>query len=173
MKTNGPVPSIKTPKATQLALDYSENPKALRAIIQELDFEIFASGPHPFFIDDTDARVVLDVTVRRASRPMALSFSFGMSLRDTWALTGQDVFAGRSMYKCIDDKKAVHNGLLYSLLCTIRCESYCPTKFKDFCGEYGYSDDSIRAKETWEKLLAMSTDVQAFFTRDEIDALPS
>jgi hypothetical protein len=54
------------------------------------------------------------------------------------------------------------------LACLTKSE---PGTFDDFCGEYGYSSDSMRAHETWKAVRAEWRKVQGFFLPDEITAI--
>ncbi len=44
-----------------------------------------------------------------------------------------------------------------------------PGTFDDFCSEFGYSNDSISAKETWQAVREEWGDVRSFFSRDELE----
>ena len=43
--------------------------------------------------------------------------------------------------------------------------------FKDFCGEFGYSEDSIEALQTYKRASRFSKRLNEFFTKDEIEQL--
>ncbi len=45
-------------------------------------------------------------------------------------------------------------GLLYSVLCSVAVDINCPISFNSFCDEYGYYNDSIKSKETFDRCLA-------------------
>lgn len=59
----------------------------------------------------------------------------------------------------------------YDVLSCIAMDCHCPETFDDFCFEYGYDTDSRKAYATWERCLAFSKELQAFFTQDAIEAL--
>ena len=44
--------------------------------------------------------------------------------------------------------------ILYSWLCCVGGDIRKPLLFEDFCFEFGYDQDSMRAHETWKKSLA-------------------
>jgi hypothetical protein len=73
----------------------------------------------------------------------------------------------------INKLKKIKKGLLYSILCSIRCDFYCPVIFEDFCGEYGYDEDSRKAYETWQNCLKQSQKIQSIFTEENADCLPA
>lgn len=57
----------------------------------------------------------------------------------------------------------------YSMLTAITKNN--PGSFDDFCSEYGYSNDSISAKETWQAVREEWQDVRGFFSKDELEEL--
>ena len=72
---------------------------------------------------------------------------------------------------CVADKQTGKLPSLYSILACISGDCNCPETFDDFCSEYGYDTDSRRAYATWERCLAFSKELRAFFTEEEIEAL--
>ncbi len=46
-----------------------------------------------------------------------------------------------------------------------------PGTFDDFCSEFGYSNDSISAKETWQAVREEFNDIRSFFSRIELEEL--
>ena len=70
-------------------------------------------------------------------------------------------------------RKEALKGLLYSILCSLRSDYYCPTIFEDFCGEFGYDEDSRKAHDTWQACLKMSQKVQNILFEDEVNYLPA
>lgn len=59
----------------------------------------------------------------------------------------------------------------YSVLACISSDVYVPNKFKDFCDEYGYEEDSIKAMQTWQRCIKFERRLRAFFTDAEIEQL--
>jgi len=57
----------------------------------------------------------------------------------------------------------------YSLLTSIT--KYDPGTFDDFCSEFGYDNDSIRANETWKAVKEEWFNVRDFFSRTELEEL--
>lgn len=49
--------------------------------------------------------------------------------------------------------------------------SACESSFSEWCAEYGYSDDSIKARETYDACRANTDKLRQVFTRAQIDAL--
>lgn len=59
----------------------------------------------------------------------------------------------------------------YSVLSCISGDVNCPDTFKDFCGEYGYGEDSIQALQTFRRCASFGRRLRAFFTEQEIAEL--
>jgi hypothetical protein len=63
------------------------------------------------------------------------------------------------------------NPTTYDILATVNAESTEYPIFKEFCDEFGYSDDSIKAQQTWQKSLEFATKINRFFTKEELTDL--
>lgn len=59
----------------------------------------------------------------------------------------------------------------YDVLACISSDTSCPETFKDFCGEFGYEADSIKALQTFRRCSAFAKRLREFFTQEEIEAL--
>lgn len=59
----------------------------------------------------------------------------------------------------------------YDVLSCISGDCHCEEEFKDWCGSFGESTDSITALQTFRRCKAFAARLQAFFTADEIEAL--
>lgn len=81
--------------------------------------------------------------------------------------------------RSFDDYRAARNWLLktefsplptaYDLLACL--QKYEPGTFRNFCGDFGYSDDSIKALETYKAVQDEFEKVRRFFTAGEIEKL--
>jgi hypothetical protein len=160
------------------ALKYSEKPEVLKAIMEEMkvSFKIIKVGP--FFDDDKEDRVQLMVTVARGNN--TIKFPFGMSIRDTEILTWkphQEIHTGYSKVPMTAleinrERLRIKQGLLYSLLTTMRSEYYCPTPFEEFCSEYGYDSDSRKAEKLYQRCLEMSAELHKILNDEDVECLP-
>ena len=65
-------------------------------------------------------------------------------------------------------KRRTHVTAYDVLACLTKSE---PGTFEEFCSEYGYSSDSMRAHETWKAVRTEWRKVQGFFFSDEIAAI--
>lgn len=59
----------------------------------------------------------------------------------------------------------------YDVLACISGDVNCPETFGDFCAEYGYKVDSIKALQTFNRCRRFAARLRAFFTQAEIDRL--
>lgn len=59
----------------------------------------------------------------------------------------------------------------YDVLACISSECTCPDTFEDFCAEYGYDADSLKAHEVFKRCSRFAKRLQAFFTEDELSEL--
>lgn len=68
------------------------------------------------------------------------------------------------------DPEPIHPSA-YDVLACISSDAYCAETFKDFCGEYGYERDSIKALQTFRRCSAFAKRLRAFFTAEELSQL--
>jgi hypothetical protein len=59
----------------------------------------------------------------------------------------------------------------YDVLACISGDVYTPEMFKDFCSEYGYESDSIKALQTFRRVSAFAKRLRTFFTAQELEQL--
>lgn len=138
---------LKSPQSITLCLEYSENPEALKKWIEETEIKIenVRFGPMPFDDDRCVSRCIVAVNLEGET------FDFGMSIHDTDILQTQATFGNGELYKLHGARKKVYQGLLYSILCSVRSESTIPNNFRDFCDELGYDFDSRKALRLFER----------------------
>ena len=70
-----------------------------------------------------------------------------------------------------DAEKGIKTVSPYSVLACISGDAYTPETFADFCGEYGYEEDSIKALQTFRRCSAFAKRLRAFFTEAELEQL--
>jgi len=56
----------------------------------------------------------------------------------------------------------------YDALTICSSEINCPDSFEDFCGEFGYDEDSRKAEKTFRALKKSSDKLKKFFDTEEI-----
>lgn len=59
----------------------------------------------------------------------------------------------------------------YDVLACVSGDLSCPDTFKDFCGDYGYDTDSIKAKQMFTRCSNFAKRLRAFFTEQEQEQL--
>lgn len=173
--------NAKTEESIQRALKYSENPEALTSVLQETEIDCNFLGIFPHFPADKESRLVGNITISRKGK--TTSFHFGFSLHDTetYEYKQKPKSYGRYHGKWYPDLMptirkdyaAFLDGILYSILCTIRSEFYCEPIFEDFCSEFGFDSDSRKAFETWQACLKQSAQLRPLFSETEIESFPS
>lgn len=70
-----------------------------------------------------------------------------------------------------DAEKGIKTVSPYSVLACISGDAYTSETFADFCGEYGYELDSIKALQTFRRCSAFAKRLRAFFTGAELEQL--
>ena len=100
-------------------------------------------GYRKYFPDDKEKRSVFEFTLRRAGKEYVGTFGQSIAERDNTP-SAYDILA------CLD---------------------YWEGDFKDFCAEYGYSDDSINALKTYNAVIKQSVGLKELFTFYELEKL--
>jgi hypothetical protein len=60
---------------------------------------------------------------------------------------------------------------MYDVLSCISGDAYTPETFEDFCAEYGYEEDSIKALQQFRRCDRFAKRLRAFFTTQELEDL--
>lgn len=176
---------VKPSPITEKYIDSQDLLPQLNALREQLEISVRYDGVRKYFRDDKDERQVITVKIKRGRAE--IEFELGLSIRDTEYLEpksfdwqGRNFINGKEYHKAYEytrelkkGKQRVIDELEYSILACCRSEFYVPISFTDFCGEFGYSDDSIKAKETWEGCLEQYSKLHRIFTQEDIDLLPS
>lgn len=55
----------------------------------------------------------------------------------------------------------------YDVLACVSSDIYCPDDFDEFCADYGYDNDSIKALDTWKRCAKFAAELRQFFPTDE------
>lgn len=72
----------------------------------------------------------------------------------------------------INDREKGERPSAYDVLACISGDVNCPETFTDFCGEYGYDEDSRKAEATFKRCHSLAMQLRAFFPEgEERDAL--
>lgn len=68
------------------------------------------------------------------------------------------------------DSLAGNEPTAYDVLACISSDLGCPQGFEEFCSEYGYDEDSIKAMKTFTRCRTFSVKLNAFFDNEEMCA---
>lgn len=71
-------------------------------------------------------------------------------------------------WNSLNDANAGIEPSAYSVLACIGSDLNCPNTFEDFCGEYGYDQDSRKAYRDFKRCLSFSERLNAFFDGEEM-----
>ena len=178
-----------TETALKKCLEYAENPEIFTTVYNSTKITFFDTGIKTYFPEDKEKRQTLKVNIKRNNK--TISFSFGMSIHDTEILhysgsrtRSKHNYTLNKIINCYDiahskgkqehDKEInkILKNLPYSIYACIGSEYFCPDTFEDFCSEYGYNDDSIKALELFKKCLKQANNLKTIFTEEEIESFP-
>lgn len=152
------------------ALEYSEQPEVLEKLLRSTPFSIKAVklGTFEYFEGDKEKRDVYKIIIKRNGK--AITFRYGDSLKNTMLYRN----ANREVsYQASKELKEASESSLYSILTCIRSDFYCPDTFENFCFEFGYDTDSIKAEKLFRNCSDQSKKLQLIFTSEEMECFPS
>lgn len=130
--------------------EYSEHPEELEKLVSEIEVTATFDRYGEHFPGNDHKRNIFKITVKRNGRE--IEFEYGSSV------VASSVNMAPSMY---------------DILCTLRVESHCPLDFDEFCLEFGYDTDSIKASKTHRDSLKMRAKIEKIFSSEELEYLPS
>lgn len=141
-----------------------------------------------YFEEDKETRDIYEITVMRGSRKII--FTFGNSIvnsqyyndkcyngKRTYSLNGKERTGG---YSILDIEKYKNGGMDLELIKGIPPTNYnilsCLQKyevgtFEDFCGEFGYSEDSITVEKIYKTVCEEYNNVCKIWSDSEIEEL--
>lgn len=70
-----------------------------------------------------------------------------------------------------DAEKGIVTVKPYNVLACISADAYTPATFADFCAEYGYEEDSIKALQMFRRCDRFAKRLRDFFTEQELTDL--
>ena len=154
-------------------------------------------GHHRYFNGDKEQRAVWEIEFDRRDRrghPAGkYTFTFGNSLAASYQLmdfnvatfVGRKVKPGDGRWTVQGIKEAYRNGggefqhmkLIpkhptptdYDILACLATNP--PGSFSEFCGEFGYSEDSISARDTWMAVAEQASKLTQLFSAQELEQL--
>jgi hypothetical protein len=146
-------------------------------LMAEITISVKVIGKDFYFQDDKEERIILRIVILRDKKE--ISFRFGMSIADTELFSENEPdrmrrnsFKRYSSVELMGKRKEVKADLLYYILCCIACDYSIPDTFKDFCGEFGYNEDSRKAEKLFHDCREQSEKLHTIFKEEEISCLP-
>ena len=162
--------SIINPESAAKCYEYSENVPELRKLLAELKVEVIFTGIKKYFPKDKEERLTGLFRITRDEKQ--ITFPYGFSIKDT-ELYNNPHPTKINYTKLSTKRKEFKTNLLYDCLTSCKMDYFVSIDFDEFCDEFGYSNDSITDKQTWERCLKQSAKLQHIFKESEIDCLPS
>lgn len=151
-------------ESINLCLEYSEDKKTLKNLINRLNIEINIDGFQKSHWDKDLKCVAYTVTINKK-----LTFDFYGSHSDYEILSAD--YANRFGKKVADKIKSVRNSVLYSVLCSIRLD-YSLTECEP--EDLGYSSDSIKDMASWNEAIKHAKKLISHLklSEEEFESLP-
>lgn len=164
--------AIREKSAIDKCCEYSDEPEKLRALLADIYVGFRWDGIRKYFDDDKEESQCIVIKMKREGKE--ITFGFGMSINDTMLIQGKDIsnnyfFKTPSISRNIREIKM---DLLYSILACAFLDYQFYDNFEDFCMEFGYDTDSIKAEKTWIACKEQSRKLQKIFHEEEIECLP-
>lgn len=131
--------------------EYSEEPETLKEVMKVLKVGLKFLRFAPYFDDDKQSRNIYSVCLFRTDKNSAVYFKFGDSIANAQEGKEPDV---------------------YSILACVGSDYWTPDTFKEFCGEYGYNEDSRKAEKLFKVCRQQAEKIQSIFTEEEAQSLP-
>lgn len=141
-----------TKEDERLLSENSPDDEALLLLLQEIKIYLGEPILTSHFEEDEKKgirRNVYTVTVKRGD--VRVSFKYGDSIHNT------------------QDRKTP---CVYDILACIQSDYHCPEKFKYFCSDFGYDEDSIATYKLFKRSQRQSQKLRTIFSEEEIGCLP-
>ena len=120
-------------------------------------------GHRAYFNDDEERRAVWSITFTRKGRK-SYSFTYGDSIANSYKKFRRR--RGRRN-RWPELRQPIHPVPTdYDILA---CVEKCGLRsFSEFCDEYGYDSDSIKARDTWQAVQEQASAIEAMFSLEEL-----
>lgn len=157
-----------TPAEQAILKKYSEDWPALEAWLSQVDIKIEKTGYKRSDLIPKENVFTYIITITRGDK--SISFDYTGPVNDYWYLTGARHTSGKLYGK---RKGQTPSPMLYSVLCCVGSDYHCPDNFPDFCSEYGYDEDSIKAFNLFNDCVKLARKLRQVVTAEEVGAFPS
>ena len=153
---------IKSQYDTQAENFLASNNIKFRAVLSDSKPAPWAMDEKPFKTEPHHFRV----TLSKSGQKVGSQFSALKNFRTDSKRITFDFWSSIA-----DAEKGIETASAYSVLAWISSDANCPTTFDDFCSEYGYESDSIKALQTFRRCSSFAKRLNAFFTPGELNQL--
>jgi hypothetical protein len=117
-----------------------------------------------YFADDKECRDIYKITLIRNDK--SYSFTFGQSIINSGEVVKQDKRFPNYRYM---DKISRQGPTAYDVLACL--EKYPQENFKDFCANFGYDNDSIKAYKIYKAVKEQYNNLARMFTQKELEQM--
>ena len=172
--------NIITLKANDSVFEYSENPKELKSLLNEIEFKAEEIGlgsldnPKP----TSRHKLGMQYKIIMKRNGKEIDFDFTESINSTWG-DGR-TFQSKENYFMIQRPIYQVRDLLYSVLACSRMDYYIETDFDSFCDQFGYDKYdgngkkwNKKTKELHNKCIKQALILREIFSENEIEYLPN
>jgi len=121
--------------------------------------------------DEQTEAVYANFLGRHQRKPARITFDFFGSITNAEKLAEFKRTTPPAFYPAGQPEKMPGHPTVYDVLVCISGDTYCAETFADWCSEFGESEDSINALQTFRRCSAFSKRLNQFFTAEEIEAL--
>ena len=172
--------NIITLKANDSVFEYSENPKELKSLLNEIEFQAEQIGlgslDNPKPTNKYKLGMQYKIIIKRNGKE--IDFDFTESINSTWG--GSNKIFDMDRYFMIKRPIYQVRDLLYSVLACCKMDYYLEMSFPEFCDEFGYEEftsDGMKwnqkTKILYNKCINQSLLLKEIFSEDEIEYLPN
>lgn len=165
-------------KQIDLCLKYSEKPEELRELLKSIVIEYSKLEIVDSKFNERMKALKAEIKISRGKLNITFDYFFSHCDAEIYnVIYNKRDLVGKPLYR-IDtkDKKKWYEfkqRIYYSVLCDAKSNMTIPERFKDFCNEFGYSNDSINNRNLFEKCIDQKDLYFQIFNQDEIECLPS
>lgn len=111
------------------------------------------------------------VTISRTGTPSTVSFDYWGSINDREIIEKNKPKPRVAQGSCPRRLVREAHPSAYDVLSCVGSDINCSDSFMEFCGDFGYDEDSRRAYAAFERCSKFARELRDFFTPDEITEL--
>ncbi len=172
-------------------IEYSEKPEMLKELLKKLIIKVHLIGPIYSKWNDNDKDLLsmeMLVTIKRV-KGAEISFSYYGSHNDAmlfielsrcnklklekhFKITDYSGYGIKLNKHMTRERFRFLRDLKYSILACCSMDYYIDIDFDEFCSNFGYDNDSMKANEIHKQCLKQSAKLQCVFNENEAEVLP-